>query len=469
MVTLFFSTAHAYVLEGAIHLPWTFIESNLQSRVPSSSSVQIQDFAFHAGEWTPRITRASLAWSWSDSNLKIQDTRLYWSSPWIRATIDLDRLVFDQYIVRDVNGSPVRIHIQASCGPIHLEQLRGQASLTGHLERTGTWFEPRVDALNLDWAQAWSINDFTCEGPIGTANLVKQSFLDALRNPNDSENLLKEHLSNELQRYWISFSRDLQRNIQFAPGGREIQMTGLRSFGSTGLWLGLELRGPESPSSRFGFTEPQDTSILPANQPAMIWTDTGVQNAVEKSLASIPEQTLNLDNVEGWANFLQSRFLQFFVWPDLLNFSRSAHFEIAVTSSNGRVRTEGESWSVDLAHKGVVRGERDGRLQNYLRLDGWSWSNWILRGSKNVLSLRMTDSETGWDWVMDSKYRVRYTPNTYISQWAVNKAITEWKPAFEFKFEAPKLQISPTETWVPQSWKKTSTGHWVINWGVEKP
>lgn len=471
MGTLFFSIAHASVLEGALHLPWTFIENNLQNRLPASSQASIRDLALNAGEWTPRITRANVDWGWSTANLHVRQTQLRWSSSTARATIDIERLVFDQYVTREFGGSPMRIRVQASCGPIRLVQAQGDAEITGQLVQLGTWFEPRVNAVRLGWQKPWEISDFSCEGPAGILPLVKDSFAAALRDPSTAEAFLLEHLGQEAARAWTAASREIRQSLRLGEGSeREIQLIGLRSLGTSGLWLNLELRGFGGGDARHSFHEPGDVTRLPLDEPVMLWTDEGVSSVIEKSLAVLPEQTLNVREVDGFMRLLNSRFIQFFVWPDLWNFKKSARFLIRVKSESPQVSSaDGEKWNARFVHRGVLRAERDGALHDYIRLSGRSSSTWSLRSESNALTLRLTGFSSVWNWGLDADYVRRYNPNRYIAKDRVDQAVSEWQPSFSFRFEAPRLRVGENEEWIPRKWAKLPSGHWAITWALDRP
>ncbi|RYZ65760.1 MAG: hypothetical protein EOP05_20130, partial [Proteobacteria bacterium] len=80
--------------------------------------------------------------------------------------ITLNQITVDQVIERVVGGVRVRVHLNAVCGPIQIQQETAKANAAFSLDWTSGSPVATLAKLDLGWEpNSWTFNEFECTGP----------------------------------------------------------------------------------------------------------------------------------------------------------------------------------------------------------------------------------------------------------------------------------------------------------------
>lgn len=256
-----------------------------------------------------------------------------WLEGWIGGLeVRMNRLSIDTVIVREISGVRARIQLKASCDAMKLSWGAKEIPFFARTRLLVEEKQPRIrfDQLSLSMLYEEPEVSLRCEGPLGVEDMMKSEILKAVLNRWTDRSFL-DGIQNHLERSVMD---------ALAPGGRGF--AGFRTLSYIKGAAGVRLKG--------AFKVSLDRPIVEV--PVVDLPDSGVSSdefsirVAVANLESLAQSyfapgvwsnwTLGQD-VQGFRDLMDSRFKQFFAFPDLMRYPKNAPFAFSTTMAS-RVR-----------------------------------------------------------------------------------------------------------------------------------
>lgn len=359
---------------GGVLLPWALVNkttTEFLQKEPQRWRDETAEMRLSFGEF--EVKAKGVRWDvfgqirglfWDTEGAQLLATRF-------SARVLIEEIAVDQIIERVVAGTRVRVHLKARCGPLRLHQ--DSAELEGRLLLSWSGLRPviAVGENRLHWPEkSWNLADFECTGPAGFDRILREQVTSQLAEPE----MLRPWLEKGLAAGLPQISREIEEKISTAlrwtesSGARSLRAIEIRSL-PAGPWISLGLGENTSPAE-----PPEFDSTVDLNRPTLWLKSDRIHELVLNEWSHlVPEWTqTDLRQNGDFLKLLRSRFIQFFVWPDLWNYKTSAPFflstqrpDIGAWKEAGPLKFEGP-----LEFNSWVRSHRGGRWWNYISVRG---------------------------------------------------------------------------------------------------
>lgn len=432
---LFSAISRAGQVEMAQWIPWSFLSQEVQ-KFPLNFQASRTEWALAVQGFNPKASelQIQLRGSLTDASFNAQGAEL--RSQDLSAILNIGSLSIDQTVVKDIGGNQIRIRVQAQCRPISIQISRFSIAAQARFVQSGDLWMPSLSGLQIQIPEnSWSLSPVQCEGLQGLDSQILSQIQDVLKNPQSFQNLIKSWISpriNELwSRSWESLSQKNWQNLKVDSLGEPTDQ-------------GFFILGHMEVSGSGNIRLPSQLTSSASLKPQLILTSEGFEALAQESLSSFRIEKMDLQTVSSFSKLMHNRFLQIFVWPDLLNFSRKTPVWLS-TEKNGKSlklisRGMGQ-WQMQLQTRGLLEIPRKGESRKYIHWGLGLASNLITEVRDSQLTLTTQNAQSSFNWKFDDDYLQRFNPNTRISS-------TVLKQAAQGLFEDRKLQIQlPVLTW----------------------
>lgn len=390
------SIASASESKAQLHLPWTLLNTRLQVALGGNSSTVSTEIPSY------QLDAEGIKWNLSSVVISAKpganSAALTSGNVGLRAVdaplqMTIGQVAVDQIIEKVVGGARVRVHLKANCGPLVLNQpMTNYSSLFGLSWASGSPVAT-LQSFTLNWpSKSWQLADFKCEGPQGLPEILHDQIVERLGDANEFRPLLSQFLSakvtetieSSLQKIREPFAVSSgQAKHQFKIGGLEpIESGVLAEVTVTSPGVANVAVEPSVPvkSSKKEKKKKTDSKIpdkatvdyakLPLDKPALIGAVGLLDQIFTSEMAAQPYYfTLDLQANKSFHDLMQSRFLQFFVFADLMNYPKSNPFYLQLFRPNFS--------ALSVADNGNLRTSfpLSGLVQSYRENQWWTWIN----------------------------------------------------------------------------------------------
>lgn len=269
---------------------------------------------------------------------------LVWSNP----KLSVGQFSVHDVVKKEVGGIPVRVHLDAECSGLSLNIVNGIYHAHGKAkwEYSGGRLNVKWQSfsLNIDQAGTFQLDLGQCQAPQGLSDKLQEVFLHSLRDRQWLESVLKDATAEELQ----DNLDDLQKEL-LSP--RESGF-----FGSTALvWQPKEIldlgQGRLRIAGNLVVKTGANSNLAETVVPRGIDAETVMSKMTSSGLV-LPRETLTAvmdhlyrndeikyridsSEVSQLNSFMKNRFLQFFIWPDLMSFHSTTkfYFDLGMSSA----------------------------------------------------------------------------------------------------------------------------------------
>lgn len=248
-----------------------------------------------------------------------------------------------QTIVREINGILVSININAECHNIHLTLPKNITSVAASVRADVAQGQVHISlpSFDVNWpANAWQIASIDCTGADGFDEIVKTQTLQALSTIHNFDAQIHEELSKQLN-LWsqksslvLMSAREIPTNrddmqLFFEPrtandiANNDLEISGVLRFVYPYISQGNDI------SNSFALTDKDLEAInkIPnANSRLIIPFETIRGLMMGNYLSGKLTYSLQSYNIPSFQALMQSRWAQFFVWPDLFHFEKNTTF-----------------------------------------------------------------------------------------------------------------------------------------------
>lgn len=350
--------------------------------------------------------------------------------------IILNELSVDQVLEREVSGVKVRLHLNAVCGPIQMDQVAAAAQSVFTLNWTGGSPIATLAKLDLSWAAgSWSFNEFACTGPSGLDTLIRDGLSQFLREPASLKPYVEKYLSQNLQSSIDTVLAKLR--TPFKVGSTPEIMTvnvGILVPSITGVVSDLTIRTDAKAAPLPPLPVPSSSvlSTLSTSEPALIGDKSVLEFIVASRLSAKPPYfRIDLQTIPAFHQLMRSRFEQLFVWQDLWHYSSDAPFYLNVANPrklslmHGAGTNLSSNLSSTIPLSAIIQSYRDSNWWSLAVSKGTAAASVNLNVKDGVLSYATTIDSLKIKSTYGAAYRKRYSKGTSsLPDGTVSKAIT---------------------------------------------
>lgn len=448
---IFAAKSEAYNVEVAQWLPWKFVEQELKN-IPLQFSLQPRDLTLHWQDWHPLLKGTTLHVNGAWTQLQVQSTGINAGAQNMSVQVKVQQLVVDQTIIKEIGGNRIEIKINAICEPFEIKVPSADLALQALYLRQNEMLSPKISQLKLAIHEGWTISPLVCSGPQGFDQAVSQLLQDSLKNSDSIASLLQTFLSTTLEEKWLGAWNQIT-----TVGYQNLKVTSIDDPSDQGFFIRGEIRS----SADVKKIELPQVLVAPVKSefPQLVLTSEGFTALAKEKASHFSILRFNLQGFDAFHQLMQSRFKQFFVWPDLMNFSKSAPF--LLTSDPSQIvdlKSLGQGkWSLKSQTKGVIEAPRDHLEQTYLHWGLGASYALSTQVKDSVLNLHVDQSKTNMTWQFNADYLKKYRPSQRVSSSLIKKIGESLLTGRNFQIQLPVFDLKS---------KTLKLNNWVENQGL---
>ncbi|NUM88174.1 MAG: hypothetical protein HUU37_03130 [Bdellovibrionales bacterium] len=387
------------------------------------------------------------------------------------ATITVASMSASQTIIREIDGVLVRIRIEAECRNMVLRLPRGSASVradvTAGVEQGHIRLQmPRFEA---DWRQgAWTLESVSCSGTQGLEQFVATETLRALGS---FQNFDRE-VRGALEKKFADWSRDMSAILlseSTLPGSTEelrvryIPREVVETAGGVALRGRMEFQYPyvsRWQDIRQEFELPRGASLTENGSGLLLPMKAIKALMMGQYFAGKLTYGLRSYEIPAFHALMQSRWQQFFAWPDLMRFPKNTTFLFQFLPM-GPPSFENEAATAD----GVIAGDLMVPIAAWMfapdaglyvpyveflaNLTGRAELA-VAPGGKAVFRLATSGVDLRHRW--SRKYVEKHAPQEGIAVGKMGEALKDSLNTEGWELPVPSLPLGPTMKLVPEKW-----------------
>lgn len=450
-------------LEFAQWLPYPVIESELAKTI-SATSFSESNVQLNWQDWTPTVSSVQLDLDSAPFNFQLSQAGLLASfgdgQVSRGASLKVGSFNLDQTIVREFGGNQIAIRIKATCAPFEIKTSAIKFVLQAPFARSGSFIFPVVNQVKISFSQSPQVSAISCEGPLGFDGRVSQLVNSSIQNPQVIEKFLADYINKNLKSKVIA---GWQRFI----GNTLPQLAATESSDplENGIFLSFRYdlqTGPENEIitlDKAALQQPtQHTEI-----PKLLLTLKSLTRVIELKMSELKIRDYNLQQVPSFAKFMNSRFAQFFLWSDLLHYSRKSAFLLNLNQlASSNIDTNNEAkWQVKMQALGNIVSNRKGKNWNFIEWSMGLASTLVPAIEDGKLKISSTSHLSSLNFRYGKEYVDRFSPSS-PSKKILSKAIESAVAQQNFSLDLPKLNTG-NQQWQLEKLALDKQSVW-INW-----
>lgn len=296
---------------------------------------------------------------------RLAQQELSFEMSWVSPQIKVGRFEIHDTIVREVGGAQIVIHLDGACSNMALKIPNAGWKAKGTLvwgwngsDLQVQWRDFQFSAANLSGAQ---VDLGQCEGPQG----LQQALRETLESVSKDQNWMRDAIKEGLLSYVSDALDGLQEEL-LKSRTTEVRRGLVLSWEPSdigGLANGLIrvsgsvfLRKPTAVKVSDSIERSQPEAQLELTQESGFILPKSTVPKIFDFLYRIGELRYRVtsNKIQSFKDLMENRFVQFFVWPDLMNFASDTQFyfdlnsERVPTFSNGRMTYAGVAYNVSV-------------------------------------------------------------------------------------------------------------------------
>lgn len=351
---------------------------------------------------------------------------LHLTSKGMQAELSFGSVSVDHVVERTVGGVTGRFRIQALCENVVLQLMPGQGIFSVDLAPAIGSSAARMDVrdVRLSWAPgSWKAREIQCRGTEGFADLLKSEIA---RIANDSQSfvgprteLIKQYIQDSLQAVKLDFSEPRE----LVTGRKDIQVVMKVSEYADLKEDGVRIKGQLHID--FQRSPEMDIKVLSLG-PSSVSTTTDAQLRLPKDFIKEVmgrayagdswQQRVYSDKIPGFSSLMRSRFVQFFVWPELMRFSKATRFIFDMSSHKDiGIQGEGLYYQMNAPLLAKMWAPRGGAYVPFMNFTLPFTSQVQLSVNKGTVSAQFKNSTLGLSPQWDSTYLNDFNPSKRFS------------------------------------------------------
>lgn len=369
----------------------------------------------------------------------------------LEANLTLDSVSIDQYIEREIGGVIGRFRIQARCENVNLHMKPGKAVLTMKLSPVfdRSLLRAQVDDANLSWTpDAWEVGALNCTGAQGFDDIIKEEIAKMTGDASIVTSQ-KAKLMEFVREYVSSKSLDLSTPRNLVTSRPDIQVS-LRVTNFSGTESNAVVRG----LLRVVFTQTRSTEQvnLQLGTGGLGSSQTPVLRIPESFVLAVAKQAyagnswverVSSDEIPGFSTLMKSRLTQFFVWRELMNFSKSAKFLFDVYSpKNISVTGRQLSYDVKAPLYAKMYAPKSGKYVPFMNFTVPLESKVKLSLNNGKITSKFTNVALEINEQWDPDYVAKYNPSKKFASSKIESRILSAAEGKTLSYTLPAIPVS---------------------------
>ncbi|MEM7646488.1 MAG: hypothetical protein AAF203_06245, partial [Pseudomonadota bacterium] len=316
----------------------------------------------------------------------------------------------------------------------------------------------------FDFDINWGLTTRWCTGPRDYQDILKQEIFKVLRN----EQALKEIIQEKLQAVMSQQVTQIVAEI-LQPHYMPVGSNGEIQFLPEQLLLSSEngnimIKGEVV--SLFGQSSEPGKNFQPFNinvprlekmrNSGLILSQAFLRQLLSQmNQQSIFDQQFRGQDIDGFRKLQKSRFQQFFVFPDLMNFSKKADFRFNMTLTRDPViniteQRQGVLYFDTIAYgKALMMAPKNGTHVPYIHVNaegsGQGWAQ--VQNQELHFGLYEPDLKLGYAW--DPAYLKAYKPSKRMAKKTITKSLRKALEGYRDKTELPLFDFGEMGQLIP--------------------
>ena len=459
-------------LQMRLSIPWTQIQDSIQTEVRNSGSFvkDLTNSSLQVGEIRALVSTGKIEFTGLQKiSSQMGESRFDFGATGTRLRIQIPSFKIDQEIERAVEGGVIRVRIQATCGPLVLSQVFKNVAGRYRFNLQDLNLVGAFESLQVEPDPAqFQMQDLVCQGAPGLDTYIQKRILDLVSSPAFLSVKVREFVEPFLQ-------KELNENIQLLISGLQVPGSALgkqsrivlKSVEQTelGLRASLDWIFDERSNNLLAAPDrPRDNADFGSRMDLQISKD-GFELLLRRYLEEQPEWTkLKANDFADFQKLLDSRFAQFFVWPDLFNFSKNSTFPLLVQKPEIQsFNLSGTSLKLKAKTTAWLQAPRDGKVWYYVALMAQVNGDFKPTISNGQLKLQGTTVSSQSKIGFGQDYVTRYNPNMYIASSITEPLVDNLLKERAWSFALPQVKLSSSLIVKVQSYRlQNETLHLIL-------
>lgn len=371
--------------------------------------------------------------------------------------IDIQKITTDAVIYRNVGGVNVQVFLKGYCENLSVQsQSDAQLTTNLHFDLSGGVLDAAMVGLATAQIPQWQVSVGNCVGPSGYADVLREEIVKLLSDKDRIGSVLSAPISNKIKDIVKTMNESLFRTNEVALGqGHKVRFTPSavqfnadhNIFVVTGK-SEVELQYEKQESSFIDDADFQK-SISGFTKSGLYFSQKWLRIAIlTAKTRKLLNYTFLSSDIAGLQSLFSNRFYQFFVWPDLFNFSSNVPFVFTGVLNKiydvSFINTIGNAvwYNVDGNITVNTQAPRDGQYMHYgdfyTPLKGWSWIQ-VANGTARV---GIYNPQVNLQFTWDSNYVRRYSPSQSVDTQTFTREIQEGLGKQQYTVALPELKLS---------------------------
>ncbi|WP_413585615.1 hypothetical protein [Bdellovibrio sp. HCB274] len=358
-------------------------------------------------------------------SLGSSQTQVVLSSKDLAAQMTIASISVDQWIEQTVGGITGRFHLVADCPNVVLNMKPGAGSFSvalnpkvGSNQAGGT-----VQDISLTWQkEAWSAAAFTCTGAAGFDDIVNQQIsqisADSAAFVDPKKELILSYLNGYIGKWSFDFSKP--RQLVSSRDDVNISMV-VDDFNDTNPDRALAkgrvivefTRAPNAEATKLELAK-GDVNYGTSGQ-AVIRLPAGfAKEMISRAYAADSwVHQFYSSQISGFSSVMNSRFMQFFVWPELMDYPKSSKFLFNLYSNKDpKISGSGLKYQVSANLYSQMKAPKNGKYIPFMNFTVPFSSGISLGISDSKAAVKFTGTTLDLRYAWDTSYVKSYNPRT---------------------------------------------------------
>ncbi|MGZ3768275.1 MAG: hypothetical protein ACXVCP_12745 [Bdellovibrio sp.] len=372
----------------------------------------------------------------------------------LRAQITIGEISVDHVVERVIGGIIGRFRIQASCKNVilNLAPEKGNLSMLISAAVQSSNAGMNLENFNLSWAPgSWSTENLQCDGAQGFTDLLKTE-IDKMTQ--DSEKFLapqRENIRNYIQSSLQKIKLDFSQPKQLVVSRPDIQVIMNVSEYKDLQQSGASLRG----ILQINFLKVKDnlvkTLTLSDNNASQNNSNATLQLPKdffkEVAMATYSQNTwlhtVSSDKLAGFSTLMNSRLSQFFVWPELTNYSTSAKFLFDIYSDqNITIDGQGMAYQLKGNFNSLMQAPRGGKYIPFMNFEIPLTSKIQLKVDNGKMNATFSNPTMSLHYSWDKSYVGKYHPSQKFDAQTIRDKIVAGLKDKIITYNIPKIPVT---------------------------
>ncbi len=316
--------------EVLVWKPWASISADL-SRLPLKLEYRLQPGPLSVNSWNLNVPELTVLASTDALEYQVSDKSILNKTDKLSVTIQIPLISVDQTIEQIVAGNVIRVRVVSQCSAVSITNSGIHLTSNMNWNWINNFPSPVLSDLQIDWTEnSWMISDFQCSGPLGINSIFISQIKAGLGDRRFIQSLIFEKIKSAVLGQWSSAKDSL-----FSGINSKVKLDGIAVWNAKGAGLLGTLTtdvNQEVAALEKQVLNKSEFTTMNFDKQKIIVPKILITSMAKQTIQSTPIKTMNIRENEGFMGLLRSRFLQFFLWPDLLNFRKDSRFEVSFKS-----------------------------------------------------------------------------------------------------------------------------------------